>query len=518
MIADRLFRKRKKTSGQAIVLIAGAFIVLVLFLGLVVDLGQIFIAQAYLRKATDASSLAAAAQFRQGRTASELDAAARQIIIMNGLNPSAVLVQTCATNAGDPELCATDHSMPKKLVRVKIDVDYPLTFLRLLHIDTVHLSETSVSEAASLDVVLVLDKSESMTWDGLPGDQQDPSYCNPGNSCKPFFYVKDSAKKLVDKILNKSATDEEDRMALVTIADNWHSDTDELATRLIKLNTIDGKGWTTDNAIMKQNITDLNVYDPGVICPYGGPPTGATPPDTADSVDFGLCRYYDTSGKFQGLSCMRAFLTDPADPAPDAACDTTNIGGALDLASGQFGIQERDKALWIVILLTDGGANATPLTALQKGMSRHDLMQNTPLGLCPPGARVSDDHHIFCQDGLASTKHDPGDAAYDADDYARNSAFNLGDAVAGTHAIIFTIGLGDASFLNKTDEAGVSYGGSLLRYVADIGYDGKINNDTLCNGQPYAKSCGNYFYSSAGSDLWKVFQEIASRIFTRLSQ
>ncbi len=60
--------------------------------------------------------------------------------------------------------------MPKKLVRVTIVMDYPLTFMSLLGIYKVPLTETSISEAASMDVVLVIDMSELMTWEGTSSD------------------------------------------------------------------------------------------------------------------------------------------------------------------------------------------------------------------------------------------------------------------------------------------------------------------------------------------------------------
>ena len=45
-----------------------------------------------------------------------------------------------------------------------------------------------------MDVVLVIDASESMTY-GVDSDDPmyDPSQCNPGNNCHPFREVKDAA-------------------------------------------------------------------------------------------------------------------------------------------------------------------------------------------------------------------------------------------------------------------------------------------------------------------------------------
>ena len=54
--------------GQAMVLIALAFVGLAAFIGLTVDAGILFSDIGHLRLATDAASLAAANQFREGRT------------------------------------------------------------------------------------------------------------------------------------------------------------------------------------------------------------------------------------------------------------------------------------------------------------------------------------------------------------------------------------------------------------------------------------------------------------------
>ncbi len=55
-------------SGQAIVIIAMGFIVLLGFTGLVVDVARVFVARGSLRRAVDSAGLAAAAQFRQNAT------------------------------------------------------------------------------------------------------------------------------------------------------------------------------------------------------------------------------------------------------------------------------------------------------------------------------------------------------------------------------------------------------------------------------------------------------------------
>jgi uncharacterized membrane protein len=85
---DWNLRRRLRASGQALILIVLTFMGLLLFLGLMVDLGQIFLAKGYLRRAADAGSLAAAAQFRENRGITEMRAAAEEVAHMNGIQPT----------------------------------------------------------------------------------------------------------------------------------------------------------------------------------------------------------------------------------------------------------------------------------------------------------------------------------------------------------------------------------------------------------------------------------------------
>jgi hypothetical protein len=74
-----------------------------------------------------------------------------------------------------------------------------------------------------------------------------------------------------------------------------------------------------------------------------------------------------------------------------------------------------------------------------------------------------------------------------------------------------------------------SGGMRLLRYIADMGFDPdeEIGNKKWpCHSDywagaaelGYQTQCGNYWYAPTGQQLEGVFEEIASRMFTRLSQ
>jgi Flp pilus assembly protein TadG len=554
-------RRRLRSSGQALILIVLTFIGLLLFLGLMIDLGQIFLAKGYLRRAADAASLAAAAQFRESRTIEEMETAAREVAHMNGVDPTSIWVQTCKDGDPGPDatLCPKAGDIPKKLVRVTIQLDYPLTFLSLLNIYSVHLTESSVSEAASMDVVLVIDISESMNSDnssnGLTYDQDiaNPMVCNGLDQCHPFKEVKNAADLFAQKILNKPVGEEEDRLAIVTFANGWQAE--PYGTQILPMSA-PSSNWTDDYNIAKAYINGLRVYEPEKICPYGKweCPGGAACPNGLADIPTGPCLYVSDDDKLVGVDCARAgdggevsTLTEGSYTqtwAAMSACDTTNIGGGLMLAGEQFNDTKRPNALWVVVLLTDGAANATfgvpedinqvPGFVIKPVQDPGVFVPNFEYGFCPPNTwygpgQTGYGNRVYCQDGDVTTYHFKGSGAYDADDFARDMARYVGcfadDPASdcygwtGQGAVIFTIGLGDA-VTDVLDDNGKPYGAELLRFVAGVGEDGDPDPATNpCTSEPdYTVSCGNYFYAQGGANLNHVFELIYSRIFTRLTQ
>ncbi|MGD2163705.1 MAG: Tad domain-containing protein, partial [Anaerolineales bacterium] len=87
--------KHTRSKGQAMVLIALAFVGLAAFIGLTVDAGILFIQIGHLRRAVDSASLAAANQFREGRTVAEMEAMADEFIDLNSLNPADAEIFIC---------------------------------------------------------------------------------------------------------------------------------------------------------------------------------------------------------------------------------------------------------------------------------------------------------------------------------------------------------------------------------------------------------------------------------------
>jgi hypothetical protein len=175
------------------------------------------------------------------------------------------------------------------------------------------------------------------------------------------------------------------------------------------------------------------------------------------------------------------------------------------MAGNQLPTDPRQQALWVVILLTDGVANA--------GYSG-----SVPSYYCPgPSATINtwandppcNDLDV-ADDVTASARPATTSLDYDASDYAYAMADFVGKAYpTGQDALVYTIGLGGV--VNKYPQSfadpnstppgvtGEGLGKIFLNYAAAVGR-------------------GQAFYAANGAELPKIFTLIGSNIATRLSQ
>jgi hypothetical protein len=215
---SKTLRRRfsRDQAGQSIVFLAIAFIVLAGFVGLVTDISILFVRYSQLRRTVDAAAIAAAGQIREGSDYGNVAVSARQFVLLHGLEPRSVIVETCETDihhwrqgTGPFETAHPDDEIdpvtgekmypledmpstelcnwrdPRKLVRVTAQVDSPTFFMGLIgrligleeEWENITLEATSLSETAVLDVVLVLDGSKSMADETTKNDfELQPGY------------------------------------------------------------------------------------------------------------------------------------------------------------------------------------------------------------------------------------------------------------------------------------------------------------------------------------------------------
>lgn len=500
---------RSHSRGQALILIALAFVGLAAFIGLTVDAGILFTQVGHLRRGVDSAALASANQFRQGTTVSELEDVALEFLTLNGLPNASAEVYVCDfgnPTAGNPNpnhdvnLCPPDSnsdgvyndSPPRKFVRVVGYLPIQFTFLRVVGWNGVTLSSEAISEAASLDIVLVVDTSESMAYDAACDDAakdggqdddaaiesppdgvaddcggsqvgaysedflRDAANCNPLDECHPFEEVRAAANFLATR-LNFPY----DRMSVVTF--------DQTSSNRLQLDA------GTSVGAVQAIINGLTIYD---------------------------------------------FTSCPGYPPDPTGCTSTNISDGLIDAGNELGSRGRQEAVWIVILLTDGVPNAA-------------TSGPGPIWVCPGSAGNPTWVEPFCRDDEFEVG--PGSYGTDAEDKAVEAALFVGcpDSLSpqpagcpspGQASLIFTIGLGDQVTQSTTCDP-VAYPGGcepdagekLLRFIAGVGEDGDPATNPECAGVPTGQSCGNYYFSPTGANLLPVFEAIADRIFTRIT-
>jgi hypothetical protein len=491
--------------GQVLVLVALMFLILIAFIGLAIDVGVVFVGYSRLRRAVDAAALSAASQIRKGVQIQDLTKAAEEFLRLNHIDSATATVAICDPANPDPELCTTPK---RKLVRVTASSTIPLSFMSVLGFRNVTVSAKAVSEAASLDLVLLIDTSESMNSDvdtsasdyknfefmgcndqdktGV-GDGADGPPNLPGE-CHPFEEVKRAAYEFVDTLYFPY-----DRVSVVTF--------DQRVSRRLPLS--DNK---TDVQDAIRNLAMMGVDDDNNVHTYDK----TWVPD-CPGPGYGLCLKSTDNG--DGTTTKKTKCDSFTNPSSTyyrdpTMCTNTNIGGGVEMAGNVLNSSNRPEAVWIIVLLTDGAANAA-VSPFHSNQANAYVAQDQDW-ICPftlPADPSAYPSQPFCRDASASTRHPASDTAnYDADDYARD----MMDAVTtqrdpvthvktGQLIYMYTIGLGNDVIHNPNGDADA--GQQLLQYAAS---------------KPVGD--GYYTFSSDATKLRAIFKDIANNIATRLAK
>lgn len=519
---DTLMKKKQK--GQVLVILALTVVGLVAIIGMAIDTGYLYVSYSRLARAVDAAGLAATGEFKRtnANLSDNIAWAAIQMLQLNEIVPDpasgfsdpttgtpGVKVETCITTPTDQALCPETGKTPKKLVRITVQEKVPLFFLAVVpnFPRSFPIKISSIAQAASLDVILLIDSSESMAWhkaDGsnISGAMRDPKTCNESDplgsdgyvgDCHPYQEVKAAAINFIDQLYFPY-----DRVGVVTF------------NQYAKVNLPLSDQYTD----IKTAIQDLTIFEGMGRCQYNRDTVphfndpwnqAPVPPDPYVSVDdiWASCRMFDTEGGgFLYMDCPLAY-----GPTPIMGwCGNTNTGlGFLTAGNALAGAypngtcsvcpEVREDAVWVVIILSDGAAN-----------SGFDV-SNTPI--CPSYTQTWDyfDNQLGqpCRDldATEAGRHDKDNPIYDADDYARDMA----DFVANNQAFIFSIAM-QGSDLTRPTWVGDPPAQALLKYAARIGSDRPTD---LTNED-------QYFESPTASELSKIFLTIANKIATRINQ
>ena len=507
--------------GQAIILIAFAIIGMIAIVGLMTDSGILLIEYARLKRGIDAASVAAALQFRRNFVATDLENAAEEFLRLNQSQVTDVQIDTCITLPGDPELCTTPA---RKLVRVTAKRLVNFGFMRIIGFNSTTITASSIGEAASIDLVLVMDTSSSMSFETLdtgnpeaPDAGEDPRDCNIAHTCQPLEDIKADAIAFLDTMYFPY-----DRVSIVTLTSQNPAGFRDSATALT-LEDGDTLGAVTTA------LDDIRVYEPPACdSEYGicrnlcdqleidyaeGDRNG-----DGDNTDVGIDEppnpddpcYQKPVDYFLGLECP--VIRDPNILNP-TSCGSSNVGGALDRARTEFAREpNREESLWVVVALIGGPPNSTNGTnALNPRDAYNYPVDAYAFGYCPDFTWDSATDPL-CRGGdvSAATRNTTASPLYDADDYARDKADLLaGPAPDGAGVTIFTIGLGH--LIQNSSKGDPLAGEKLLQYIAL----------TAGDDPPFSvANHGEYHFveDPGGPELNAIFTAIAKNIFTRISK
>ena len=422
------------------VIFAFAVFALVAFVGIAIDAASLYLTHAQLKRAVDAAVVSASNDFKKGARIESMTEAAREALMLHNVDMDTVdmHVYDCETPNLDtlaPAFYAvcpdTNLYSAQKLIYVQATQKAPLYFMQLLGFDQVPVTTYAIAEAASVDLVIVLDVSESMAKD--TGDfvlqNYDPASCNSTDTCQPMADAKSAAIQLVD-----SMYDGYDQVAVVTF--------DSEATVITALNP--------DLDAVKTAIQGIGVYDDPPIdliwgswyyrhgATFDGPVFNPIFPDDRDGdgrdIDFeglncginpsqiGCCETpladdrwqnnsLDDSLGYDGFPCDDDSVLDAYDfdedkkytsADTDAANDWVNnpkhhslsinstcTGCGVRIASNLLKLNARLNSVWVMVILSDGIANITdtPLTDGGTGV----IPAEFPNGFCT-GYITSDDY------------------------------------------------------------------------------------------------------------------------------
>ena len=603
--------------GQVLVIFAVALVAMLLFIGLAVDAGSLYVTYGQLKRAVDAGAVASANEFKRGASLEQMRAAATEVLNLHNISIDDVNMKLyICDNDGDGQrdaylqtteptfysLCPdTIHNQAaRKLVWVEADLQAPLYFLQLIGFKSVNLNTNAVAEAAAVDLVIVLDTSESMASDTVnyikvsypnvvddydpdlgaaSGDQ--PIGCNVDNTCQPLLDAKTAAKALVDTLYPGY-----DQVSIVTFDSTAYAhpirnkqgvvvdlsdDLDEVKDAIDNIRLHDdppySRMWPYWRSALGNNQPLFNPVNPEDRDGDGADSDPLLPTCYTDPLNPLCCKLdddrFDESLKYKdwgGMPCDDDYKFDAYDwnrdgiytdadhtyasswvtsHDPDGSGPlkaslsplSTCTGCGIRAASNILRNGGRPGSVWVVVFLSDGFANLsdTPLTytavpsAYKNGFCTGKLGEGFWPSVCMDfdlSPRICiDSSSDTCPPGTIWTGQLPN-PNYSVSDYARDmtdeaaltKSTNIKEP-AGNDIAIYTIGLGAAG--NVVPGKG-AIGEELLRYMAAVGDDGDRETDP-CSSSSNKNSCGQYYYAPSGDQLLPIFEDIASRIYTRIT-
>ncbi|MEQ8666816.1 MAG: pilus assembly protein [Rhodospirillales bacterium] len=326
--------------GAIAVIVALAFIPMLIFVGSAIDIGRAYVVKKRLLAASDAAGLAIAAAIDENSTNEEL---------------AAVLDDFMDANFPDGSLAnitAQNFTYVDSVVTVNVEATISTTFMVLANIETLNVSASSqvTRSEETLEVVLVLDNSGSMSGSKLAA-------------------LKTASDSLIDVFFGTSATSSQVKIGLVPFSNNVNIGSSNLG--YVTDPTVYDWGTTSwEGCVMAETTNDEDTKDD-----ITGPWTPFYWPDDSNNDWYYNGGYHISSSRSPNLYCpdaaitpltnVKATLTTAVDAMVANGGTHINWGAIWDWRTisptepftegAAYGTADNTKA---VIILTDGANTA----------------------------------------------------------------------------------------------------------------------------------------------------------------
>lgn len=538
-----MMKPKSANQGQIIVIFAISLLALLFFIGLAIDAGSVYITYGSLKRTVDSASIAAANEFKRDANMTDMTHAAEEVFQLMNVDFSTITLDLCDKDKNGirdsglpPQFEArcpdtADGEAPRKLVWLQATQNAPLYFLTLLGFHTIPLTTSTISEAAPLDVVIVLDTSESMAsatsdyYNWLP---YDPSGCNGTNTCHPMLEAKEAAKALINTLAEgydqvsvvsfdsadtriydlgldltaaKDAIDDlvvvnDDPPVLFKVWAPWRSGPNSLGVDVphagsynpMNSEDLDGDGldyddpavlgytcpWADHPDVLEDRwwTVDEGAPDPfgwgGVPCDRDNGP-GETTPAFFDSLDWNDSGIWEVSDQTDSWNWARAHTSS------DAAADvfkfsalSTCSGCGLRQGANQLRNGGRFGSVWVMVFLSDGAVNLSDVHATYDEIP--DALKN---GFC--GGEMSQEFWSSgCRDYTFTPRY-----CFDTSSSTCPPGSIHTDTSPQYSVLNYAMDMVDSASLTKSTNSNEPRGNEIAIYSIGLNVDGGIAEDFL---------------------------------------
>jgi Flp pilus assembly protein TadG len=509
--------ERIKERGAAIYVTAVILVMAVPMAGLAIDGTILYILKCRLQGAVDGSALAAARSLARGSDdSSQIDSAKNAAVAYTKLNfPSNYFFTSDVTIDKNNDVNIDTSVLHQRTVTVTAHVPAPALLMHFLNFSTINVNATATTVRKDVNIVLVLDRSGSMTASGSCGPMKQAAI----NFLSNFAPGRDNIGVIsfaTSVVVQQPATTGFTQAGLTTAINgiDCQGSTSSAAALwtayddLVRLNQTAAlnfivfftDGEPTGVAVNMPITTTSPCSETTQVVPVNGTPPASFPAGYTGKYITGMYATFTNGSAYIGLSKHTA--TANANGTPPTSTLPATAGGVADQ---------------VVADLSSGCAYSVSwnqnwgVTSDFRGIAKQDIFGNS---------LVNDSYHPTTKSILNSPAGNPDPAGSyiaitdpsNGIPMATNAADDAGSRIrSGTTDPVYNRGLSGV-IINA-----IGLGNAPVALPADGIFLERITNDPRSPIYDSSKPAGLYVYAQHSSDISDAFGQIASEIL-RLSK